>query len=115
MARIDKSNLQGLVVNLYRYPVSRHLMFKVVDAGRARQFINALVPSVTTAAEDLSVRPEPLINVGISWRGLLALEVVGRLGSQASAEDAFPSEFKTVPPDGMVGDWHGLLAPEDLH
>jgi deferrochelatase/peroxidase EfeB len=115
MPGIDPANLQGLVRSLYRYPLSRHLLFKVTDASKARAFLRALLPQVTNAKQDLSAHPEPLINVGISWAGLGGLGMIKRIGSLESATEAFPLEFRMQPPDGMAGDWKGRLAATDLH
>jgi hypothetical protein len=58
MPRIDPANVQGLVFNLYRYPTSRHLLFRVTDAAGARAFLRTLLPKVTHAGIDLAPQPE---------------------------------------------------------
>jgi Dyp-type peroxidase family len=115
MARIDPGNVQGIVFQLYRYPVSRHLMFRVTDAAAARGVLRNLLAQVTHAAVDLSQRPQPLVNVGITWTGLAALGVVGSAAERESATSAFPSEFRDAPPPAIAGDWKGRFAGSDVH
>lgn len=77
--RIDFSHLQGLVPRLYKYPLSRYLLFRFVARGEepepsaARALLTELIPRVTTAADDLSAKPEPLLNIGLTAGGLGAM------------------------------------------
>jgi hypothetical protein len=114
MPRIEPANVQGLVFQLYRYPISRHLLFRVKNPVAARAFLRGLLPRVTHAAIDLSQRPEPLINVGVTWTGLSALGVVGSVGSLDSAVSAFPDEFRN-PPAVALGDWNHQFQSPDVH
>jgi deferrochelatase/peroxidase EfeB len=114
MARIDPANVQGIVFQLYRYPLSRHLLFRVTDPTAARAFLRKWVARVTHAAVDLSQRPEPLINIGVSWTGLAALGVIGAIGTE-SATSAFPAEYRGAPPPDLAGDWNGRFASIDIH
>jgi deferrochelatase/peroxidase EfeB len=115
MPRIDPANVQGLIFNLYRYPVSRHLLFRVTDAAGARVFLRTLLPQITHAAVDLASRPEPLINIGITWTGLLALGVFASAEALASATTAFPAEYRSPPPVSLSGDWKGRFKNTDVH
>jgi Dyp-type peroxidase family len=114
MARIDPSNVQGIVFQLYRYPLSRHLLFGVRDASEARAFLRKWIVQVTHAAVDLSQRPEPLVNIGVTWTGLAALGVIGSVDTLDSATSAFPSEFRIAPPAATAGAWKGF-ASSDVH
>jgi Dyp-type peroxidase family len=115
MPRIGPANVQGLIFNLYRYPVSRHLLFRVTDAAGARVFLRTLLPQITHAAVDLASRPEPLINIGITWTGLLALGVFASAEALASATTAFPAEYRSPPPGSLSGDWKGRFKSTDVH
>jgi len=115
MARIDPGNVQGLVFQLYRYPLSRHLLFRVTNAAAARGVLRKLLAQVTHAAVDLSQRPEPLVNIGVTWTGLAALGVIGSASELESATSAFPSEFRVAPPPTIAGDWKGRFASSDVH
>jgi Dyp-type peroxidase family len=115
MPRIDPANVQGLVFQLYRYPRSRHLLFQVTDAARTRGFVRALLPRVTHAAVDLAARPEPLVNIGVSWQGLIALGVIGSLGTMESAKAEFPADYRDPPPVSMAGGWNGRFDSTAVH
>lgn len=110
MPRIDPANVQGLVFHLYRYPLSRHLLFRVTDAGGARAFLRALLPEVTDAARDLNGWPEPLVNVGLTWSGLMALGAVA-----AGERPAFDDNFTNAPGARIAGAWDGRLQGADVH
>ncbi len=75
--QIDFRNVQSLVVNLYRLPLSRHLLFRLDKAGgsNARAFLRKLKPLVTMADIQLGPTSDNLVNVGISCKGLAALGV----------------------------------------
>ena len=110
MPRIDPANVQGLVFHLYRYPLSRHLLFQVTDAGGARAFLRALLPEVTHASRDLTGWPEPLLNIGLTWPGLVAL------GSVAAGDrSAFDDNFTNRPQPAIAGSWDGRLRGGDVH
>jgi hypothetical protein len=64
------------------------------------------------ASDDLGPRPEPLLNIGITWRGLAALLPAERL---AGAETDFPADFRDPPPESMAGAWKGRFAGDDVH
>lgn len=115
MSRIDPANVQGLVFALYRYPSSRHLLFKIVDASGARAFLRALLPQVTDAAMDLTAYPQPLINVGITWNGLRAIGTIGSDEALASASNEFPSEYQGPLPASIAGNWKGKFKSSDIH
>ncbi|WP_426420329.1 Dyp-type peroxidase [Bradyrhizobium genosp. A] len=114
MACIDPANVQGIIFQLYRYPLSRHFLFRVDNAAAARECVRQLLPQVTHAAVDLSRRPEPLINIGVSWTGLAALGIIGSAAELADATAAFPSQFRAAPPMNMEN-WNGRFSNSDVH
>jgi deferrochelatase/peroxidase EfeB len=98
---LDLGDIQGFVLRGYRMPMVRHFLLTVGDAGAARKLLGRLVggdesdaPQITTA-EDWHVgfapgpadnpadaprrKPDYCLNVGITWPGLVALEVKDRV------------------------------------
>ena len=105
-SKVDKSilnleDIQGFILRGYRMPMVRHFLLKVRTPTAARKLIGRLVsgnetdaPQITTAkdwhvgfepgpGDDLASAPrcKPVycLNLGISWPGLLALEVKDRV------------------------------------
>ena len=96
-AALDLADIQGFVLRGYAMPMLRHFLLTVGDPGHARRQLGRLVngdesdaPQITTA-EDWHVgfapgpgddpasaarrRPDYCLNIGITWPGLVALEV----------------------------------------
>jgi deferrochelatase/peroxidase EfeB len=103
---LDLADIQGNIVRPYGrfgFPLTRHLFFNIADAKSGRAFIEALRHQITTAerwagidAKDSApARPEVAMNVGISWRGLVALGLPTRTLAN------MPEEFI----DGMAARW----------
>jgi hypothetical protein len=91
------ADIQGLIVRGYRMPMVRHFVLTVGVAAQARRLLARLVsgdeadaPQITTAAEwqvgfepgpddDTAAppvhKPDYCLNIGITWPGLVALEV----------------------------------------
>jgi deferrochelatase/peroxidase EfeB len=94
-------DIQGLILRGYRMPMVRHFLLKVSTPAAARKLIGRLVggdesdaPQITTAkgwhvglepgpGDDVTsaprCKPDYCLNVGITWPGLLALEVKDRI------------------------------------
>jgi Dyp-type peroxidase family len=117
---LDLADIQGNILRPYGrfgFPFTRHMFFNIADAKAGRCFVERLRGQVTTAERWRGVdeppggnapeRPIVAMNIGFSFRGLLALELPTRMLS------AFPEEFI----DGMaaraviLGDT-GVSAPE---
>jgi hypothetical protein len=94
---IDRRNVQGLIFQSYNYPLARYFLFQFGDAAGARRFLGEWAPRLTHAAQDLALKPEPLINIALSWGGL---NKTGALDGKAGvpASEAFPWDFRD-PPD----------------
>jgi len=94
-------DIQGFILRGYRMPMVRHFLLTVSDPAEARKLLGRLVsgdetdaPQITTA-EDWHVgfapgpadnpddvprhKPDYCLNVGITWPGLIALEVRDRV------------------------------------
>jgi deferrochelatase/peroxidase EfeB len=98
---LNLADIQGIILRVYRMPVVRHLLLKVTAPAAARKLLGRLVsgdeadaPQVTIAkdwhvgmepgpGDDLAApprcKPDYCLNVGITWPGLLALEVKDRV------------------------------------
>jgi hypothetical protein len=96
-------DIQGLILRGYRMPVVRHFLLKVRVPAEARRVLGRLVsgdesdaPQITTAktwhvgfepgpgdnsADVPRYKPDYCLNLGITWPGLLALEIKDRVPS----------------------------------
>src|SRR5450631_4275570 len=98
---LDLADIQGFILRGYRMPMVRHFLLTVNSPAAARKLLGRLVsgneadaPQVTTA-EDWHVgferglqdnpndvprrKPHYCLNVGITWPGLVALEIRDRV------------------------------------
>ena len=98
---LDLADIQGFVLRAYAMPMLRHFLLAVEDPAQARRQLGRLVsgdesdaPQITTAA-DWHVgfapgpqdnpadaprhKPDYCLNIGITWPGLVALELEERL------------------------------------
>jgi deferrochelatase/peroxidase EfeB len=100
-ATLDLQDIQGLVLRGYRMPTVRHFLLKVNEPQAARKLLGRFVsgdeidaPQITTATDwhvglELGpgddpaaaprCKPDYCLNVGITWPGMLALEVKDRI------------------------------------
>ncbi len=100
-AALDLADIQGFVLRAYRMPMVRHFLLAVSVPAQARMQLGRLVsgdesdtPQVTTAADwHVGFAPGPrddpadaprftpdyCLNIGITWPGLVALEVPERV------------------------------------
>jgi Dyp-type peroxidase family len=109
---VELADVQGLIVRGYTMPVVRYLGLSVHTLETARSFLGALaggspdLPAVTTAAP-WAVKPDSCVNLGITYPGLVALEVP----SQHLA--SFPPEYAqgAARRAAIVGDT-GASAPD---
>jgi deferrochelatase/peroxidase EfeB len=98
---LDLPDIQGFILRGYRMPMVRHFLLSVTTPSAARRLLGRLVsgnesdaPQITTA-EDWHVgfepgpgdnlsgsprrKPDYCLNLGITWPGLVALEVKDRV------------------------------------
>jgi deferrochelatase/peroxidase EfeB len=100
---LDLADIQGFILRGYRMPMVRHFLLTVGVPGEARKLLGRLIsgdesdaPQLTTAQDwhvgfapgpqddpaDLPRRkPDYCLNVGLTWPGLIALEVQQRVPS----------------------------------
>ena len=98
MSTLNLRQIQGFILRMYRMPMVRHFLLKVNTPAAARVLLGRLAsgderdaPQITTAEEWHVAVPGPeddrqapprrktdyCLNVGITWSGLVALEVQG--------------------------------------
>jgi deferrochelatase/peroxidase EfeB len=100
-SELDLADIQGFILRGYRMPMVRHFLLTVGVPAEARKLLGRLVsgdesdaPQITTA-EDWHVafapgpgdnlddvprrKPDYCLNVGITWPGLIALEINARV------------------------------------
>lgn len=111
-APVDPADVQAIVRWPYRYQFSRHLLFEAIDPAGSRAFLRRLLPMVTHAAQSLEGSPEPLVNVAVTWPGLVRLGVLD--AGLAGAVTAFPNRFSQQPPPA-AGEWCGRFSSADVH
>jgi deferrochelatase/peroxidase EfeB len=100
---LDLADIQGFILRGYRMPMVRHFLLTVGVPAQARKMLGRLVngdesdsPQITTAAdwhvgfepgpgdnttEPPRRKPDYCLNVGITWPGLIALEIKDRVPS----------------------------------
>ena len=98
---LDLADIQGLVLRAYRMPMVRHFLLTVGKPAQARRQLGRLVsgnesdvPQITPAddwhvgfgpgpgdnpAEAPRCKPDYCLNIGITWSGLVALELEQRV------------------------------------
>ena len=130
---LDLADIQGFILRGYRMPMVRHFLLTVGVPAQARKMLGRLVngdesdsPQITTA-EDWHVgfepgpgddttepprrKPDYCLNVGITWPGLIALEIKDRVPTLSFKSF---SAFVAGAADraGLVGDT-GASAPQN--
>jgi deferrochelatase/peroxidase EfeB len=103
MAALDLGDIQGFILRGYRMPMVRHFLLTVGVPAKARELLGRLVsgdesdaPQITIAEDwhvgfepgpgddpaDLPHRkPDYCLNLGITWPGLIALEIKDRVAT----------------------------------
>jgi deferrochelatase/peroxidase EfeB len=123
MVQIERSNVQGLIFQSFNYPLVGHFFFQFPDGAAAREFLKEWVPHVTSAAVDIKAKPEPLLNIALSWQGIQKTGAVDDRAGAMPATRAFRSDFRDPPnPKAMrdSGDsapanwWKGQFVSEDV-
>lgn len=109
---LDPASVQSLILRSHTVPYSRHLFFRFGDGNGARSFLAGLLPRIAHGATDPAADSGALLNLSISWGGLLKLGVFDRLGGVEAAGLAFPADFR-VPPDAAATAAYGPSAPRN--
>ncbi|VVO08298.1 Dyp-type peroxidase [Pseudomonas fluorescens] len=115
---LDLADIQGLIHHYYGYPKTRHLLFEIADPVTGMSLLKFLVPRTTHAADPINPKPESLLNVGITFGGLVAL------GVKPQFLKWFPPEFRVAPDPITMGDfgasdpaywWNGRFKTQQVH
>jgi deferrochelatase/peroxidase EfeB len=102
---LDLGDIQGFILRGYRMPMVRHFLLSVGVPAEARKLLTRLVsgdetdaPQITTAedwhvglepgpadnpADAPRTKPDYCLNVGITWPGMIALEIKDRVPTLA--------------------------------
>jgi Dyp-type peroxidase family len=124
MSSLQLDDIQGFILRTYAMQALRTFVLKVDRAQDAKQFFGTLVNGdpaglQLATATDWTVKPEYCVNVGLTYHGLMALQV------PESSLASFPAEFI----EGAVGRaeriggtgssapdrWKDQLASDDVH
>lgn len=117
---VDFRNIQGLIVQTYRCPLSRHLLFRFQSKEAGQAFLRPLLDLVTTADRPLDGKPEPLLNIGLTAGGLRML------GTAEALLESFDAAFVDGPDPVIMGDvfgsasdpthwWEARFKTPDIH
>ncbi|WP_027528677.1 hypothetical protein [Bradyrhizobium sp. Ec3.3] len=88
MAPLSRDNVQSLLLGSSLHPITRHLLFQVKKKDGGRQFLSDLLPSVSKG-DPAALGAAPILNISLSWNGLLALGAFDTMGGEAAAASAF--------------------------
>lgn len=84
----EPRNVQGMILRGYTHRYSCHMLFTFADRNGAAGFTGALLPYVQSA-EAWSQKPERMLNIGLTYNGILTFE--------PGFKDQFPTEFAAGP------------------
>ncbi|MDE5462203.1 hypothetical protein [Bradyrhizobium sp. CSS354] len=84
----EPRNVQGMILRGYTHRYSCHMLFTFADRKGATDFIRALLPYVQSA-EAWSNKPERMLNIGLTFDGVLTFE--------PGFKSQFPTEFEAGP------------------
>jgi len=116
MKKLKLEDIQGFVLRQYLLPAVRHFLLKVNNPAAARKALGRLVtgnekdsPQITTAANG-AVTPPYCLQIGITYPGLIELELKERVGKFSFK--SFPAFVQgAAERAATVGD-HGANGPE---
>ncbi|MGJ7541257.1 cytochrome P450 [Variovorax sp. LT1R16] len=102
-APIDSADVQGNILLPYNAEVARHFFYQVTDPARARAWLASL--AVTSAQPWGATKPDTMLNVGLTFAGLTALDIEpGLLADFPTAFIEGPAEPSRALANGDVGD-----------
>ena len=118
--QVELRGVQATVAHLYRSPISRHLIFRFGDREGGRAFLRELGPRITMADFDAESTPDPLLNVGVTFNGLVALGVDAALLGELDAvyergPDARPLGDAAGSGSDPANWWESRFATQDIH
>jgi Dyp-type peroxidase family len=87
MSKLDATDIQGFAMRGYNFPYARYVFLKFLDAQKAREGLGQLIDDITTGEHWDDGKPPTTVNIALTFRGLMALEV------PAASLISFPVEF----------------------
>lgn len=113
----DLTEVQGIVLRGYTFPVARYFVLEIKDAGAFKKFLGQLDPGgsspgplTVTSAELWTEKPDYALQIGLSYSGIQALRLPGATFGNQWQFQAFKEGV--VKRAAMVGDT-GESAPEN--
>lgn len=88
MGPIVRDNVQSLLLGPSLHPITRHLLFRMEKKDAGRQFLLDLLPFISRG-DPAALGTAALLNISLSWNGLLALGAFDTMGGEAAAASAF--------------------------
>src|SRR5260370_13113185 len=85
MSRLHLADIQGIVLRRYLMPVQRNFLLKVTKPAAARSVLGRMTSRNEADALQVTTAEEPAfgaqyyLQIGITWPGLIALEVKKRV------------------------------------
>jgi deferrochelatase/peroxidase EfeB len=121
--KLQRGDVQAIVLESYKYPISRHFLLHFADQQSGRALLAELLPWVTDGARDIRAQPGPLLNIGLSWQGLLAIGAFDSMGGQERAERAFyifnelpdPESLRLSADNDPSHWWNGQFETSQIH
>jgi len=106
MSRLNETDIQGFVLRGYNLPVARFLFLHFENAEHARSLIARLLSHVTTGQRWDGPKPQSIVNIAFTHRGLERLELPD------ATLLSFPVEFQQGMKHraGILGD-NGVNSP----
>ena len=122
MSALNRGNVQSLIFGPSPYPISRHLLFNIPIGASGRHFLLELLPLVSSGELKPGDGPS-LVNLSLSWTGLLALDAFDTMGGVATAAAAFymfnepphAESLRAVGPSAPETWWGGRFTANDIH
>jgi Dyp-type peroxidase family len=87
MSKLNETDIQGFVLRGYNMPVARYCFCRLESPERARAFLRALLPIVTTGRL-WDRKPDSTLNIAFTFEGLKALDL------PLDTLISFPPEFQ---------------------
>ena len=111
MVKLQTDDIQGMILTGYSHLlVSKYLFLEITEVGKAKGWLNAIAPQITTAhwktgANDKVEKPPYALNIAFTYPGL------EKLGLPPESLNTFPTEFiegmGDEPRSRQLGDWNG--------
>ena len=102
---LDRHDVQGLIPKGYNYPLVRVLLLCFPDEARGKSFLRWVFPRITTGDPWApGPKPEPLVNLGLSYPGLQVIGLQALLQkidpsielTDSPFKNPFPVEFRVA-------------------